>query len=359
MVRFIALFLLFILPLIFVPFIPFGFETPKVVIAELLIETGIVITVLKKDFSLRHFHPTQLKLILALIILAVFQSMLGPTDFLGNVFRHQGVFLLWHLLLWSLMATQFDLKIPKNLPLITLVLLLTSSAFLLGGNQAGRAFGTLGEPNALATTTVFILPFLLFNLKWFYPILGAILAFGIIFLSGSRSGLEALLTELLFLILIKIRLATTKAFAVCLILLAISLTTPLIEGGSWFENRAEVWQTALQSGLESPLFGHGFGNMEQAFHETAVRLNNNIQYQVVDSAHNFLLDWWVQGGTLGLVIFLSTLSLSLKNLLVRHDLALLAASLGLLVSLSFNPVSVVNLAAFWWLIGQGFKTSQT
>lgn len=134
-------------------------------------------------------------------------------------------------------------------------------------------------------------------------------------------------------------------------LLLLALFLPFQESFGFFENRSDIWQTAIAAGFKSPVIGHGFGNIQEPMRETAVELNNNVQYQVVDSAHNFLLDFWIQGGTVGLAAVLILIYLTIKSFIRHKKIIELTAFLGLMTAMLFNPVSVVNLLAFWWLIG--------
>ena len=140
--------------------------------------------------------------------------------------------------------------------------------------------------------------------------------------------------------------------------MACSLFLPFVEKSGWYENRAEVWHTALVAGTLSPIFGHGFGNTQSNLHQTSLILNNNIQYQIVDSSHNLVLDFWVQGGFLGVACLVLLLWGGVGGL-IKHQAKLeLTAFLGIFTVMLFNPVSVVILVYFWWLISQGFDNSK-
>ena len=142
----------------------------------------------------------------------------------------------------------------------------------------------------------------------------------------------------------------------CMVLIAISITLPFIENVGWFENRSEIWITSFKSGLTSPFIGQGFGNIQNLIHQTAFELNNNVQYQIVDSSHNFLLDFWIQGGIVAITSIIILIGLSTQNFIKTRKFPELTAFLGIIIAMLFNPVSVVILLAFWWLIGQGFST---
>lgn len=351
MSAYIVFFLLFFLPLLVLPLTNSPFEAPKVILAEILIEILLFISLITRGVP-KSDQPrkTHLFLVISLFLLSLISliSLRTPTTFFGNPFRLQGVFLLWHLLIFSIISKNIKLDhLPKFLFLLALLGLLIG-ALIMGGNEAGRAVGTLGEPNALAGAAIFIWPFAFLN-----P-LSPLITLIILILSGSRSGLLAFAIQVIFLSLITLRSTTVARIVIlCLILMVSSLILPFTQTEShWAENRSEVWKTALFAGLQSPIFGSGFGNMEFTLKDTSKLINNNIQYQYVDSSHNFLLDYWVQGGILGLILIISTLYFTLLGLIRRKNILLLCSFLGILTVMSFNPVSVVTLLTFWFLVGQ-------
>lgn len=352
---YLTLAILFILPLLVLPFGISPFETPKVFLAEVFIEIIVVFNIFKGKFALKKLLKLEYLPFLILFLLSLLDLLFlnSPTTLFGNVYRLQGVFLIWHLLLLALISSQMKLAVPKNLPFLTLVLM-TISAFLLGGDINERAFGTLGEANSLAAEAVFLLPFIYYLQKGGVKIIGLILILLTIFASGSRSGLIAVAIQFIFIFLVRLKFKLSKAVIVGLILAAFSFILPIIYSTGWYENRAELWYTSLVAGAFAPLFGHGLGNLEQSIHQTSLLLNNNIQYQFVDSSHNFLLDFWVQSGALGVSAIILLLYKAIKTFTLDAKYVELASLLGLIVTLSFNPASVAVLIAFWWLIGRGF-----
>lgn len=342
--------LLFILPLIVTPFLNSYFEPPKVIIAEVLIQVMVVLTIIQRRFK---FNQKQLFLAAGLSLLSIIQLLFGQKEmFFGNAFRLQGVFLLWHLLLFSLISSSLKLRLNTKLIWVP-YLLLFSSIWLFGGNEEGRKIGSLGEPNSLAATFIFLFPLLSSSGSLLFKIPCLIITVIVIYLSGSYSAFIALILELIFLGLIKFKLTLKKAFLTCLILILLSMSLPFLQVSRIYENRAEIWQTAFMAGFSSPIIGGGFGNITNTLKETSWKISNNVRFQFVDSSHNIFLDYFVQGGLIGLTILISLLFLSLKSLLEREQKTFLTAFLGLLVMFSFNPLSVVNLIELWWLIGQG------
>lgn len=334
------------------------FETPKVIAGEILIEILLVSYIFKNKFNLRFFKSYSGLAIGLLMLLTVFDMVFlrTNTSFFGNPFRLQGVFLLWHLLALSIISSGINL--PKKIYLISSfsLVVLALSAFIFGGDFNGRAFGALGEANSLAGAAIFLLPFGLIGTSKGVKIASLLAVVLIVLASGSRAGIIAFLIQLIFFGLVYFaRLKISKAFFVSLLLSLGGLVLPIYAGGGWYENRSEIWYTSLNAGAFSPVIGHGFGNTEKVIHEASLILNNNIQYQVVDSAHNIFLDFWVQGGALGIMALVILIIFTVRNFLQKGQLRELLILLGLLTTLSFNPVSVSLLIAFWWILGQGFK----
>lgn len=359
MIKYLTFFLLFGLPFIVLPLGASPFEIPKVLVVEVIIVLLTLIWIFQRNrsresFFLKKWWPLAVLVLLGLTHLIFLNT---PTTFFGNVFRLQGVFLLWNLLIFAFLVSSVKSnKIPFYLPLLSLVGL-AGSSFLISGNEAGRGVGTLGEPNSLAAAGVFLWPLLyLSHKKILWRLIGPVLAFVLIFISGSRSAVIALSLQGIFLFLVNfIKLSSLKSFLVILPFLILSLSLPLIEGGGWFENRGQIWQTAFFSGLESPIWGQGFGNTEQSLYKTSQTLNNNIQYQYVDSAHNLLLDYWLQGGILALGSIMWLTSQAFKQFISLGKNLEVTLLIGTLTMMFFNPMSVVVLIYFWWLMGRGFN----
>jgi len=366
MQKYIIVFLLFLLPLIFFPFGTSPFEIPKIIFAEIGIELMLFFFIYKKEninLDKKIIIPVVLIASLSIIHLLFLKT---ETTFFGNVFRLQGVFLLWHLLLFSILSTKIKITdIPKGFYFLSFGIIFIL-AFILGTNENHRLYSTLGEPNSLAATVVFLWPILYFSnvkklkkiipVKFIFPILALIL----IFFSGSRSGLIAIGIQFAFLFFNNIlRISFVKSALICVSFILISLALPLIEGGGIFENRSEVWQTAVIAGLKNPIFGSGFGNVEQTLYKTSnIILHNNVQYQYVDSSHNFILDWWVEGGIAGILLILFLITRAFKDFILESKKLELIVFLGIITTMLFNPVSIVVLIYFWWLIGQSLSSKK-
>jgi O-antigen ligase len=356
----IVIYLLFLLQFIYFPIGISYFETPKVYLAQLGIFSILLITVLRSKSSF--FKDIPKKYVIAyssIVVLSLIHMLFLPleTTFFGNDFRLQGVLLLWMLLLWSILSSKisFD-NILHPIFLFGCLVAQLIFAFLIDGEGVTRAIGTLGEPNALAAVVLFVWPFLYFTKK---PIhswikLGSLLiVFLIVYMSGSRSGMIAFTLQLVFILLSRTSLSTAKSVIVSVILLLLTYSLPFLPQANLYEQRSEIWQAALVAGGESPVVGNGFGNTEFAIQDAANSLNNNLRGSYVDSSHNILLDWWVQGGTIGLAIFSFFIVQAVRSFIKQKNTHYLVLLLGLMAVLSFNPASIVSLIALWWLIGQG------
>lgn len=357
-----VIFLLFLLQFVYYPVGVSFFEGSKVYAAEIGIGLLLLVQILRGKIAF-HKNKKHFFFLLGIIVLVnVFHLVKLSTDytFWGNEFRMQGTLLLWFLLLFSILSSSEPIKRLSPLFVLAVLFVQFFLSFWIESGTLERAIGSVGEPNSLAAVMIFVWPFFYFSLqkkRWQIP--GFLLAMALVGLtilfSGSRSGLIALLIQLVFFIgIVLFRLPLKQTLFACLCLLLVSFVSPFLVRGNVYENRGEVWQTALRAGLDRPLVGSGFGNTELALHEASLKLNNHLQGYYVDSSHNIFLDWWVQGGILGLGILLFLIFHTFSRFVATKDTRNLLVLLGLLAALSFNPASVVLLVQLWWLIGQGF-----
>lgn len=358
MTAYLVAILLFVICLIVIPIGISPFEAPKVILSEIAIEILLLfqITRFKKIVS-KHLNIYSL-LVIILLILSIDQILLfHPVGaFFGNVFRMQGTFLFWHLLIFSIISKDIAIDQVKKIILPVSFICLLMGAIILGVDENKRAFGTLGEPNALSATALFFFPFLFLAYRRITKTLVFLSTLSIFLLSGSKAGFLAFVIQLGFIFLVRLlKFPISKAIIISIILICLSLFLPFAQNSDWFENRSLVWQTALEAGKASPIIGAGFGNIQYPIHQAALKLGNPVKYQVVDSSHNFLLDFWVQAGSVGIISILFLIGFALAGLKRQKRIVEIAALLGVITAMLFNPVSVVNLLAFWWLIGQGFS----
>lgn len=352
--------LLFLLPFLIAPFGINSFEPPKVIIAEGLTIILFLFSLFTNTISLPKNKPVLL-IYLLIIVLTISHLIFfsSPIAFFGNAFRLQGIFLLWILMLFSYLTADCAFENIPHWVFVAILLAETMLIFFLPINESRRYVGTMGEPNALATFAIFLWPFGFAALdkikesKLVWKGLLIVPVCLILFFSGSRSGMIAFGIQLLFLILLGTKFSFKKAAIICLSVILFSYLFPLLQNNP-YENRVEVWKSAITAGKANPILGSGFGNAEFVLHKAARKEGLPIQYYYFDSAHNLFLDWWVQGGIIGLVLFSALVLFTARMLLRSQNKREFLLFIGLIVSLSFNPASVCGLLGLWWLIGRGF-----
>ncbi|HUQ85716.1 MAG TPA: O-antigen ligase family protein [Candidatus Limnocylindrales bacterium] len=342
---------------------PGSFEGSKVIVAELIISILLVFNVISSD-SIKHKNINRIWLLglAVLFILSIIHLFFNQTQtvLFGNQFRLQGTLLLWFLMTLAFLTSKISIenRIKPWVVFAVLVIQFILSILFIGVG-ADRPIGTLGEPNALAATVLFLWPFLFFpkpnNRKyWIIGFIGVIIICIILLITGSRSGIIAFGIQLLFLYLV--RAFYGRSFfptIISILLIVCSLAIPFYIQGNLYENRSEIWQSSLSAASKSPLIGVGFGNVEYALHEANVRIGNHLPGYYVDSAHNIFLDFLVQGGIIGFLILIYLILNTFRGFIFHNNTRNIVLLLGLTASLSFNPASVVSLIQFWWLIGQG------
>ena len=351
---YLILFLLFILPFVILPFGTSQFEIPKVIIAQVGIEAVIFLAILiRQSISLRPIEKVCYLILFSITFLDLF---LFPSNisFFGNQFRQQGVFLFLHLLLFSLFAKQFIFETVPGWLVFVFLLLQGVGVFIFPSNDVGRSYGFLGEPNALAATVVFAVPLLFLPLvKKELLFFGCALSGIILFASGSRSGIVAVLLEVLFLLLArKFPRKVGVVFVFCLALFFTFLLSTFFLSDP-HESRLEIWHAAFLSFLSHPLIGGGIGNVELLLHNTSLQFASFISARYVDSSHNIFLDMLVSLGGIGFLAFAVLVFSSFRSYLQKKEYIYVAMLFGMVVALSFNPGSVWELVVFWYLIGNG------
>lgn len=363
MSAYLLVFLLFFLQFFYLPFGTSFFEGAKVYAVEVVVLLLLLLQLFSKEgIAFKNYKKHLLLCVGVLLLITIYHSFFhqSATLFFGNAFRLQGTFLLWMLLLFTLLSSRISIEKyikPIGVSLVIFVQLVCALLFI--GVGADRPIGTMGEPNALAADVLFLWPFLAFAWPKKLPLrilslVGLVCAFLILFVSGSRSGFIALIVQGSFLLGIKVfpkrqMIALILAFAV----LAISLALPFFAHRNEYEDRGEIWTAAVVAASANPILGVGFGNAEYSLHSANVKLHNHLPGYYVDSAHNIFLDWFIQAGFVGLAVFIFLLYQTFQTFLRKQQTRNLVLLLGLLTALSFNPASVVSLIGLWWLIGQG------
>lgn len=312
----------------------------------------------KASFSI---NPVLAVFAILLLLLTIYDLFFLRTSltFFGNQFRGQGILLLWHLILLSLLSSNLPYKKPSFYWCGLVFVITFITTLFLGNSEVGRSIGTLGEPNALAAFVIFLWPFVLFapdisrKYRKYLRIACLLPVLLIIFLSGSRSGLIAFVIQLMFYFSLKISRNLRLSLVIGLFLIGIAYLLPMFDQVK-YENRSVIWHTAFTAGFINPLMGGGFGNTELLLRFIIHKEHNSLIGYYVDSSHNIFLDWWVQGGLIGIGILAGLFIYVIKNFYAKKRTFELILFLGLLTVFSLNPASVVSLIHLWWLIGQSF-----
>lgn len=297
-------------------------------------------------------------LLIGLFALSVVHLLLlhSPILFFGNAFRLQGVLSLWILLLFACVGSQVGRHIHLSWMAVISLFFTCLAALILPKDFAMRAVGTLGEANSLSAYVLFLLPLAITGIhtkstRHGVIALSFVLALLCIYLSGSRSSLVGLCAEIIFFVLAK-KIHMRIAVICTALFLAVSLVLPFFDSKQVFDSRVVIWRTAIEAGRQRPLLGWGIGNVEIGLRHGADTLQTSLRFQYVDSSHNVFLDWWVQGGVVGLALFSSILVVTFLSLIHHRDKALIASLFGIFAVMLFNPVSTAILLPLWWIIGQ-------
>lgn len=362
MISHLSIFLIAGLSFVVLPFGSSWHEIPKVFVAW-----GTIVMIVSGYFwqiQRPLIFPFIMKIVTAGILILCLFSLLflrTPTTLFGNAFRLQGIVMQLMLLLSFIVLPQTIRRkeIQRYIPFSLVVLLITT---IIGiSDSSGRSVGPVGEANSLGAIAVFLWSLTTWQerhstkqttLWWIYSLCMVI----IVFLSGSRSSLIGLIGAGI-LYASSSRIGLTKASSLAALCLVISLIFPFFQQPQVFDSRTEIWNTALEAGTQRPLFGWGIGNVEQGLASGAKKLENPLRFQYVDSSHNVFLDWWVQGGTVGVTLFSMCVGYAFIGLVRKKERALLMALVGLVAVMLFNPVSVAVLVPFWWLLGVGCVAS--
>lgn len=368
-VPFLTYLILFLVPLIVVPGIALRFEPPKVLVTEVLIIILAAYFIATGKFAFKKVNRYLAGLLGGLFLLSLSHLLAAPSSqsLFGNVFRLQGVVLFWILLVFAIIAQIDPFRLKERAIYLCALVSLVIGGLVFGSNSAGRWIGSLGEPNALGAAIVFIFPFVFLSFKSIWvKIVSLFAAFLVINFSESRSALVGIVVQLIFILMVgKLKIKAIAASGISILIIVLSLGLPILDRVYFlktnsdpyvfrYEDRAEIWQVAINAGGKSPIFGSGIEAIQGKINKTAQEMNVNSQYQIIDSSHNLLLDYWVWGGFIALFLIMVLVTLTIFNMSKKGMTLELTVFLGLIAVLMFNPTTVSVLAGFWWLIGKSF-----
>lgn len=355
--RKIVIFLLLILPFFAVPAGSSPFELPKVIIFSIASGIIMILFILKRDkqVSIRDLSGYIPHFIIATVTFYHLIFIRTDISIWGNSYRLQGIFLLWNLIIFSVLSAKIKTDDILPYPVFFLILLHLLFSIVIATGSSGRAIGTVGEPNALAATMLFLWPILILSNKtvnW-QKMLGSAIILLIVLLTGSRSGIITMAEQAIFLLTYRTTGSIVKSLFIPSIIVIISLFIPFSGKNYIYQDRSEIWQIAWYAGWQNPVSGRGFGNTEIILHKSAQQFNKTSQFLYIDSSHNIFLDWWVQGGIIGTGILIFLVLRTFYFFIQNGKTLEIALLLGIIGPLLFNPGNISMLINLWWIIGQG------
>ena len=362
--------LIFIMPFIFVPYIPHPYEYPKFVLligGSFLLSFYSVFLYLKKNSTTYAFDLTDKLLCVFLLWLFLVDCIgLDPkVSLLGGEYRFQGfvaylALIIVYFLIKSIKISKKALYKCTFVSVFMLSLITIVSFFLLHlgsfvPNFQGRVIGTMGNPNSLGIHLVLLLSLALFGhnetnrVHTITDVLISICVGIAVVFTDSRSALIGfvfvLVCKLLQVIYGKCG-RKVLILAIGFVVLGLSLATFLYSLSvqkrmSQWDNRPQVWRYGIKSVAVRPIFGYGQENFELIF-PRELKLK-------VDNAHNYLLELGVAGGLPLVILFLTICFSALRQ--NRHLYLKIFVATFLIVSF-FNPVSLTSLLLLWGVLGQ-------
>lgn len=330
---------LFIFWLVILPFVVWknGYEGAKVIYFFFGAACLSVYWIKKILSDLEGFELSKTdKVYFLWLLILLIASLLGihPLEsVVGGSYRHQG--LIFFVGLWLVGKTISILSVSEKKLLIkavaTSVLVETVVTVLqfVGGNlYFGKAFGTLGEANAVAGF-LSIGSYFVFETFPYFTLLFPVAA---IMLLQSRSAVLSLLPHFCRL---KKRGWLLSGVVVVVVVVAIALSKNV----SVFENRPLIWKLGINQVLQRPLLGFGAESGEAVYNLAYKGAGIPLLGLIVDRAHNLFLDIALWSGVLGLVTFCAWLYYSFLDL---RELNRRLAFVAFLVYASLQPLSIAH-----------------
>lgn len=221
----------------------------------------------------------------------------------------------------------------------------------------GRMTATLGNPNFTGSYLVMCFPFvyLLFHSKPRNMILITVLVGNAIILTQSRGSVVVFLT-----ILVLLSFGSRKSFLIFLISIVFGILLVfglLYRESSSFDNRYLIWQKGVEAFFQRPVIGWGLENFEIAFKSTLSNkaYDSDLREIRVDKAHNEFLETGVATGSVGLLVYILLLIVSLQVFWRKREYPQAKASLMALVAFillsSINVVSITLYYLFYVILG--------
>lgn len=276
---------------------------------------------------------------LLLLLVMFFANLLGAhplSSFWSNLERMDGYISLVHTFMYMLvLGSVLHTKKAWDWLLNTSFIIAIVVAFygLAQGNETERMVSTLGNAGYLAIYMLFHVFFAIWLFISSQNIVEKVLYAAVIplfifvmFETGTRGTFVGLLIGLLVMVfyiaMVKQESLNYRKFIVgiSIALLAIVVSFIVIKDSELIQNnknlsrianissedlegRFIIWSIAWQGIKEKPVLGYGQSNFNYVYNKHYDPRNFNAQW--FDRSHNFILEWLVTGGFLGLIVYLS------------------------------------------------------
>lgn len=368
--------ILFFVPLFFVPLAYNQFELQKLIILRASIEALFAIYILWTISQKRPIVKWGVlsRSVVGFLAVMYLASLLGVDfgqSFLGNYWRGQGFFTLLHYFMFYVVVSSYgDYGLREKDLFMPLVLAGTAASFmgvlqffqynfvLTGVDLLNfRYHVVFGNPNFFGAFLALVAPIAVWNyiksknICWLIEIFTIL--FGL-FLSGSRGALLAAVLGAGMFFVKNIKVNKYLIIISAILFTVIGLFFYSNNRTSIYENRGQIWGSAIKAFFAQPILGYGMENFDTIFKERSV--GSPMEFIYVDKVHNEILETAVAGGIIGLIFYLSILFIFFNRVYILfkegNENALLITGVFaafLVVSLT-NVLSVTAYLVFWTLL---------
>jgi putative inorganic carbon (HCO3(-)) transporter len=226
-----------------------------------------------------------------------------------------------------------------------------------------RAISVFQHPNGLALfltpLLAFLLPFVFEKkLSIFYKVCYVVSIFGLL-LSLSRGGwLGFVVAAAVYVIIFATRRVQIAALIVGVIFAGLIYSMPNLkyrvilayQGDRSTESRYSLWHTANKMIKDSPVLGKGL----QGFEGNFARYNTDPKQPSINLAHNIFLNFWVETGILGMIVFVLISLFSLFRSFRLRGIVAIGTTLFLVALFVHgqvdNPYLKNDLALVFWIV---------
>lgn len=380
-----------------VPFIPlyvadslfFPYITGKAFAFRIIVEIAFALWVWLAIFSPK-YRPRKQPIVLAVVFfisilsLATLLSEQPQLSFWSNFERMEGLVAHIHFALYFFVVahlfTAFDWAVFFNLTVFagfleSLFALSQKLGFFISPYGAGVVDGTIGNVTYIAAYLTFVLIFSLYLLyehrsshvliRLYYFIVALCCALIIYYASSRGPVLSLLLGATVFGLLhfYFIRSSRIPLYVIAILVLFFGiifslrhtdfvqhnpvltkLTSYDLRSGT-IDARFNIWKVALSGIADHPLLGWGPNTFPLIFSKY-YRPELWGQEPWFDRTHNFVFDWLISGGILGLIGYLSMIGAALYSLIIIFRRNLLSHTTALLFGTLFVVYLFQNLFVF-------------